>query len=222
MRKVTIFTIAINILMDMELTKAIESRVSVRNFSDDPVEMDDIYEIIRLAGLAPSINNYQPWKYYIITNKDLLKKMAIEITREISGMPESSTRMAKHLKNQAAWFSTFFQSAPMFIALTARPFESDFDKGVSIPVDELDKIRNYPDLQSSGASIQNLLLAATAKGYGTCWMTGPLYARGTLQEIIGISDPWKLISFVAIGKPVEKKMKPKWKRNLADEMEVIA
>lgn len=205
----------------MELTKVIESRISVRNFSSDPVDLNDIREIIRLAGLAPSINNYQPWKYYIITNRELLKKMALEIAKEITDMPESSTRMAKHLKNQAAWFSTFFHSAPMFIALTARPYESDFDKGVNIPVDELDKLRNYPDLQSSGASIQNLLLAATAKGYGTCWMTGPLYARDTLQELLGISDPWRLISFVAIGKPGEKETKSKSKRNLADEMEII-
>lgn len=205
----------------MELTKAIESRVSVRKFSDETVDMDDIREIIRLAGLAPSISNYQPWKYYIITNGGLLKKMAFEITREIAEMPESSTRMAKHLKNQAAWFSTFFQSAPMFIALAAHPHESDLDRGVKISADELDKMRNYPDLQSSGASIQNLLLAATAKGYGTCWMTGPLYARESLQKMLGISGPWKLISFVAIGKSNEKESRTKTKRNLADEMEVI-
>ena len=92
---------------------------------------------------------------------------------------------------------------------------------MKIPADELDKMRNYPDLQSSGASIQNLLLAATSKGYGTCWMTGPLYARETLQNILGISDPWKLISFVAIGKSNEKESKTRAKRNLADEMEVM-
>jgi nitroreductase len=205
----------------MDLVKAIETRVSVRKFSDEPVDINDIREIIRLAGLAPSINNYQPWKFYIITNKDMLNKMAREIARGIAEMPESSTRMAKHLKNQAAWFSTFFQSAPMFIALASHPFESDLDRGVKIPTDELDKMRNYPDLQSSGASIQNLLLAATAKGYGTCWMTGPLYARETLQHILGISEPWKLISFVAIGKSIEKELKSKAKRNLADEMEII-
>jgi nitroreductase len=205
----------------MDIVKTIETRVSVRQFSDEIIDLDDVREIIRLAGLAPSINNYQPWKYYIITNKDLLNKMALEITREIASMPESSTRLAKHLKNQAAWFSTFFQSAPMFIALAAYPYESDFDKGINIPAVELDKMRNYPDLQSAGASIQNLLLAATAKGYGTCWMTGPLYARESLQKLLDISDPWKLISFVAIGKSGEKEVKSKAKRNLADEMVII-
>ena len=205
----------------MDLITAIENRTSVRKFSDDPLDIKDIREIIRLAGLAPSINNYQPWKYYIITNRVLLKKMALEVAKEIASMPESPTRMAKHLKNQAAWFSTFFQSAPMLIALAAHPFESDLDRGVSIPPDELDKMRNYPDLQSCGASIQNLLLTATAKGYGTCWMTGPLYARKSLQDLLVINEPWKLISFVAIGKSLDKGTKSKVKRNLADEMVVV-
>ncbi len=53
----------------MELTVAIETRISVREFTNDPVNISDIREIIRLAGYAPSINNYQPWKYYIISNK---------------------------------------------------------------------------------------------------------------------------------------------------------
>ena len=205
----------------MELIKAIELRTSVRDFSEDPVSMEDIREIIRLAGLAPSINNYQPWKYYIITQKELLRKMALVITDEISQMPESNTRIAKHLKNQAAFYSTFFHSAPMLIALAAEPFETDLDKGVKIPVEELDKIRNYPDLQSAGASIQNLLLSATAMGYGTCWMTGPLYARRRLETLLSIAEPWKLISFVAVGKPKKTGSTVRQKRNLGDEMIII-
>jgi nitroreductase len=109
----------------------------------------------------------------------------------------------------------------MLIALAAHPYEDDLLKGIKIPSEELDKIRNYPDLQSSGASIQNLLLAATAKGYGTCWMTGPLFARRKLSEMLGISDPWKLISFVAIGRSAEGHLKSKPKRNMADEMQII-
>lgn len=205
----------------MDLTKTIETRTSIREFTDDPVDMEDIRAIIRLAGMAPSINNYQPWKYYIITKKDLLSKMAMAITDEIAGMPESSTRMAKHLKNQAAWYSTFFHAAPMLIALAGHPFETDLDRGVSIPTDELDKMRNYPDLQSAGASIQNLLLAATSMGYGTCWMTGPLYARARLQGLLNIEEPWKLISFVAIGRPRKALTRNREKRDLSEDMVII-
>ena len=129
--------------------------------------------------------------------------------------------MAKHLKQQAAWFSTFFNRAPMLIALAGHPFESDLERGVAIPHDELERMRNYPDLQSSGASIQNLLLAATAMDYGTCWMTGPLYANEKIQELLGIQAPWRLISFVAIGKPMKEAKITREKKNLADDMVII-
>lgn len=205
----------------MELTVAIETRISIREFTDEAVKLDDLSEIIRLAGLAPSINNYQPWKYYVITKKEILHQMAVEISNEIAKMPESSTRMAKALKNQAAWYSTFFHSAPMLIALAAHAFETDFDKGVDIPSEELDRMRNYPDLQSAGASIQNLLLAATSKDYGTCWMTGPLYAREKLEGMLKISEPWKLVSFVAIGKPAQKPTINKDKRDLSKDMVIL-
>ena len=60
----------------MELKAAIEARTSIRIFSEEKVNMKDIREMVRLAGLAPSVNNYQPWRYIAITNKDLLNKMA--------------------------------------------------------------------------------------------------------------------------------------------------
>jgi nitroreductase len=109
----------------------------------------------------------------------------------------------------------------MFIALAGHAYEGDLEHGVTITHEKLEQLKNYPDLQSAGASIQNLLLAVTAKGYGTCWMTGPLYAREQIQQILGIAEPWRLISFVAIGKPEKPGAKPRAKRNLADEMKII-
>ncbi len=32
--------------------------------------LEDIREMVRLASLAPSVNNYQPWSFVLITNKE--------------------------------------------------------------------------------------------------------------------------------------------------------
>lgn len=205
----------------MDLATVIEARKSIREFSSEPVSLQDIKEIIRLAGLAPSINSYQPWKYFIICNRDILNKIVIAVTSGIADMPEKASRMSKVLKNQAAWFSTFFRDAPMLVALAGHSYETDIEKGVTLTHEELERIMNFPDLQSAGASIQNLLLAATERGYGTCWMTGPLYAKEEIEKILDIQLPWHLISFVAIGKPAKIEQKRRTRRNLADEMVVI-
>ena len=47
----------------MTLAELVEKRVSVRQFRPDPVVPGHIREMVRLAGLAPSPNNQQPWRY---------------------------------------------------------------------------------------------------------------------------------------------------------------
>ncbi len=62
-------------------------------------------------------------------------------------------------------------------------------------------MRGYPDIQSIGAAVQNLLLAALDIGYGTCWLSGPVVAREEIEACLDIQTPWRLAAMVAVGKP---------------------
>ncbi len=55
----------------MHLRKAIETRRSVRSYSKKKVSKKVIKDILRLASLAPSGSNTQPWRVHIITGKKL-------------------------------------------------------------------------------------------------------------------------------------------------------
>lgn len=204
----------------MELRAAIEARTSVRVFRDEKISMSDVREIVRLAGLAPSVNNFQPWRYIAILNKDLLSKMADIVTEKIDNLPSSKSIAAKNVKNQVTWFSTFFKDAPVVLVLVTKPYETVLESGVALSHDEINIIRNYPDIQSAGASIQNILLAAVDLGYGACWLSGPMFARKEIEEMLHIRAPEKMLAFVVIGKP-RSESKPKEKPNLADSMEII-
>ena len=184
----------------MELKDAIQNRASVRSFTNEPVNPDDLKEMVRRAGLAPSENNHQPWKFYAITNKELLVKLAQSVTRKIREIPASESKYAYLVKSQMELSATFFKQAPSVIALVMTPSETIWEKGINIPHDELKKMHNYPDLQSAGAAIQNILLTAVELGYGACWMSSPLTARKELENSLGIQEPWSLTAFVAVGK----------------------
>lgn len=56
----------------MSLNNLINSRFSVRSYSDKKVEKELILEILEAARLAPSAVNYQPWHFIVITEKDEL------------------------------------------------------------------------------------------------------------------------------------------------------
>ena len=45
---------------------AITSRRSIRAYLEQPVAREDIEQILRVAGRAPSGTNTQPWKVYVL------------------------------------------------------------------------------------------------------------------------------------------------------------
>ena len=51
-------------------------RISVRKFEDRPVEKELVDKILRAGMAAPSAINQQPWEFYVVTNRDILKKLS--------------------------------------------------------------------------------------------------------------------------------------------------
>lgn len=55
----------------MEFEKVVQSRHSVREFTDQTVSIKDIQHIVTLAQQSPSWVNSQPWKVYVATGQSL-------------------------------------------------------------------------------------------------------------------------------------------------------
>lgn len=59
-------------------------------------------------------------------------------------------------------------------------------------------------LEDGSAAIENMLLASTALGYGSCWLEGYTLPReDELKAFLGVPDDKRLLSLVPIGVPVE-------------------
>lgn len=201
----------------MELIESIEKRSSVRKFSSHPVDVSDLKEMVRLAALAPSINNSQPWKFIAITNPDMLKNMASVVHRKIDEMYPDSSDSDASIKSTIDYFSTVFENAPAVIAVATSSYDAMADKiqNSKISHDEMNAIRNYPDIQSLGACVENMLLSAVDLGYGACWLSGLMIAKEELEKEINIQKPWTLATVVAIGK-AEGEIKRKEKKSIDD------
>ena len=205
----------------MEFKEVIEKRTSIRSFSPDPVPVEDIREMIRLAGLAPSVNNYQPWSFILVTNKKVMNKLATVIGEKIESYPSKDSKLSANVTRQVEWYSTFFRDAPALVVVVLEKYESVWEKSVELGHDEINRIRNYPDIQSTGACIQNLLLAAVDMGYGGCWLSGPMVAREEIESMLEVKAPSLVLSFVALGK-ASKDFKPKGKENLGEKIRIIS
>lgn len=67
-------------LSSEELSKAnykelVETRHSIRHFSDKPVELERVENAVKLAQYTPSACNRQGWKTYIVNDKAILREV---------------------------------------------------------------------------------------------------------------------------------------------------
>ena len=60
----------------MNVMEAIEKRRSIRRYQDREIEEDKLRRVLEAGRLAPSASNMQEWKYVVVRDEELRKKMA--------------------------------------------------------------------------------------------------------------------------------------------------
>ncbi|HEY5394785.1 MAG TPA: nitroreductase family protein [Trebonia sp.] len=60
----------------MQTWEAIESRRNVRSFSDLPIPAQDLDQILEAGRRSPSSQNWQPWDFILVTDREQLRELA--------------------------------------------------------------------------------------------------------------------------------------------------
>jgi nitroreductase len=60
----------------METWEAIRSRRDVRSFADRPIPGDHLDEILEAGRRAPSSQNWQPWDFVVVTDREQLARLS--------------------------------------------------------------------------------------------------------------------------------------------------
>ena len=187
----------------MELMEAIRTRRSIRSFENSAVSDAHLRRIIEAATWAPSGFNKQPWKFIVIRERAVIDQMAAEVRlklEEIAKWPGAKGNK----KGIMAMYNGFtvFKEAPVAIAVLTCEYVAPMDKILAkekLSFEEKFRLRALPGLQSVAVAIQNMLLTATALGYGTCWGTGCLIASEAIEKILQAGDDWHLVAIVPVG-----------------------
>src|SRR5262249_11804777 len=75
-----------------------------------------------------------------------------------------------------------------------------------------DGLDRYPDevrrraewgmaLLSLGASVENLMLAATPRGLASCWVAAPIFCPDEARDSLGLPGDWMPQAMVLVGRP---------------------
>jgi nitroreductase len=62
----------------MDVYEAIRTRKSVRSYLDRQVEPEKLERVLEAARLAPSANNRQEWRFVVVTDPELRRRLAEE------------------------------------------------------------------------------------------------------------------------------------------------
>jgi nitroreductase len=174
----------------MNTLDAIAARRSIRKFKDAAVEEEKLQAILLAATQAPSGKNRQPWRFIVV--KGGKRTEMARMMKE--GIANSKSRGDE--TGSSEWTVKVMEQAPVTVFIFnpqgLRPWEAHstgqmFDDVV--------------DIQSIGASIQNMLLAAQDQGLGSLWICDVFYAYKELCDWLGAQG--EMIAAVALGYPDE-------------------
>ncbi|HPO84008.1 MAG TPA: nitroreductase family protein [Coprothermobacter proteolyticus] len=195
-----------------ELSQLIKSRRSVRNWQDKDVPDEVLKQALELATYAPSGMNYQGWKFVVVKNKDMINAIA-DAVRSRAQKVASWEETARHMENPQVMVERagFFRKAPVLIAVYSQIYPSSrdqiylermaHDEEAALMKSWLDLAN--PRIQSVASAIAYLLLALHAQGLGSVWMTGPMQAKGDIEQLLGKPEGFDLVALIATGYPDE-------------------
>ena len=180
----------------IDLFDVVKQRRSIRKYLSKPVQKEVILQVMATAGCAPSAHNSQPWRF-IILQDDIVKRRLLDAMAEAwakdlqrDGIKVESDKRVERVER--------FATAPVLIlaCLTLIDLRRFSDS-------ERQMCERDLAVQSLGAALQNLLLAAYAKGLGACWFCAPAFCKETVRKILKIPDEVEPQAFVAMGYPAE-------------------
>ena len=193
---------------------AITSRRSIRAFLDKPVDPQEVARILDVAARAPSGTNTQPWKVYVLTG-DARRRLASAILA-VNGDPEQARQHdEEYAYYPREWVSPYIDRRRKvgwdlygLLGLTrddkagmaaqhARNY-AFFDAPVGL-IFTIDRIMEQGSWLDYGMFLQNIMVAARARGLDTCPQAAFTQYHRIVRAELGLPDNEMLVCGMALG-----------------------
>lgn len=168
----------------MNLLQVIRDRRAVRDYTPDSVSSGVIYQLISAASWAPSAMNGQTCHFTVVTDKPLLYEISAKAKAWLL-KNGSSTLQSQHFRDLMSDenFHLLYH-APVLIVIAAPS-------------------QNLWATEDCAVAAQNMMLAATGLGLGSCWVG---FAQGWLntpeaQDLLNLSRHYRCVAPVIVGHP---------------------
>ncbi len=189
-----------------DILNLMKNRRSIRKYSTRKVSRKILNEILDAARWAPSAHNAQPWRFMIL-NETEEKKVLAEVMAKAWIMDLVKNQIPlEHAKELAKRSIERFTRAPtLIISCVSR---TDIPKHTD---ESGNRVEGELAIQSLGAAIQNMLLAAHSRGLGACWFCAPAFCKPEVRKILRLPDEFEPQALITLGYAAEKPEAPRRK-----------
>jgi len=177
----------------MDTLEAIKSRRSIKYYDPDHKMSDEqLTELLSLATLSPTAFNIQHWRFVIVKDPELRKKIR-KAAWDQAQVTDSSLLiiLCADLKAWEKAPSRYWQDAPKEVQNFILPAIDGYYR-------DKDQVQRDEVMRSCGIAAQTLMLSAKAMGYDSCPMDG--FDFPAVAELINLPDDHVISMFIAIGK----------------------
>ena len=169
----------------MDVFEAIRTRRTISQVTPECPPRHVIEEIIEAATWAPNHHRVEPWRFFVLTGE----------ARHAFGAVIADALAEQRTRSDESTHKAFLEAqkaralrAPVIIAVAVEPPSST-------------TVLESENLQAVAAAIQNLLLAAHARGLGTIWRTGNAAYHPKVKAFFGLQPTDHLAGFIYLGYP---------------------
>ena len=163
----------------MDFLRLVMSRQSDRAYDKEhSVEPEKLERILEAARLAPSACNAQPWKFVVVTDRELSRKV---------GKAAAGLGMNK-----------FAKDAPVHILIVEESANITSLLGGKV------KDKHFP-LIDVGIAASHIVLAAESEGLGSCILGW--FDEKEIKQLTGIPASKRLLLDIIVGYPLKEKRK---------------
>lgn len=168
----------------MDLFEAIDTRRSIKRFTDREVSREEVERLIDAAIQVPNHRMTEPWRFAVLGEA---AREAYARRRGILKAQNAPPSDARAVIEEKVYWET--AAVPAMIAVLSAVHE--------------DPTIHEEDLAAVWMAVQNLSLAATALGLGTHIRTGPITEDWEVQKVVGAMPGERLCAIVYLGAPAE-------------------
>ena len=188
----------------MDVYTAINTRRTIRDFDDRPIEMSVIEKIIDAGLKAPSNDHMRKWEFVIVNDK----KVRAELLGIIPGiLPSTNTKVHTMLDS---WGLTDIDQRNMLLDSVPKQYTMLYNAGCLIlpffyhkgALLQPKTLVSLAGLSSIWCCIENMLLASAAEGiFGVTRIPQTEKEQPHIKNVIQLPDDYVLPCYIGLGYP---------------------